>query len=130
MILKILDETEWCMSEQYRLILQPMSKAEVLRYWLVYNEFEISNELLVDENNTIYQIIVARFGGNTKLNDAELFIGKADCVNDKELYRMQYEIYKKRFARAAAEMSGGKNAPMHRVRLFEEIYQQLEEMKI
>ena len=130
MILKILDETEWCMSEQYKLILQPMSKAEVLRYWLVYNEFKICDELLVDENNTIYQIIVARFGGQTKLNDAEFFIGKAEHTNDKNLYIKQYENYKKRFARAISEMNGGNNAPMHRVRLFEEIYQQLEEMEI
>ena len=129
MILKILDETEWCMSDKYKLILQPMSKSEVLRYWLVYNEFEINTEILVDENNTIYQIIVARFGGNTKLNDAELFIGKKDLAADAELYRKQFENYKKRFTRAISDMSNSATAPQHRVQLFKEIYQQLEEME-
>ena len=76
MIVKILDAAEWCLDEGYKLILQPMSKAEVVRYWLVYNGFEIQAEELVDENNTLYQIIVAQFGGYTPLNDAQLFCGK------------------------------------------------------
>ena len=34
-ICSILDKAEWCMDRRYKLILQPMTKAEVLRYWLV-----------------------------------------------------------------------------------------------
>ena len=39
MICRILDLAEWCMDRRYKLILQPMTKSEVLRYWLTNNEF-------------------------------------------------------------------------------------------
>jgi len=128
MIVKILDEGYWCMAPQYRLILQPMSKAEVLRYWLAYNEFEIEDEFLVDENDTLYQIITARFGGKTKLNDAELFTGKALLARDKELWNRYYASNLKRFSRAVNEMRSGDSIPEARLRLYEEILGQLNEM--
>jgi len=129
MIVKILDETEWCLSPDYKLIMQPMSKSEVLRYWLIYNGFEINNELLVRENGTIYQIIVARFGGLTKLNDAELYIGNYEAADNKELYAQQYKAIHKRFSRAVEEMRGGENIPQYRLKLFEEILVQIKEME-
>ena len=103
------------------------SKAEVLRYWLVYNEFEIKAERLVDENGSIYQIIVAVFGGKTKLNDAELFSGKAQLCPDEELYSKQHELLKKRFGRAVNEMKNGEDIPKYRIKLYEEILKQLED---
>ena len=130
MIVKILDEAEWCMSPKYKLILQPMSKPEVVRYWLAYNEFEIEKELLVDENNTLYQIIVARFGGKTKLNDAELFIGKKELAEDQMLYKRQYEAANKRFDRAVHEMESGDIIPKPRLGLYRDILLQLKEMGI
>ena len=129
MIVKILDEAEWVLSPEYKLLLQPMSKAEILRYWLVYNGFEISSEMLVDENNTLYQIIAARFGGLTKLNDAELYIGKKELAYDDTLYRRLFEAAKRRFRRAVDEMSGGESIPANRLKLFREIYSQLEDME-
>ena len=130
MIVKILDESEWCMSPEYKLILQPMSKPEVVRYWLAYNEFQIEKELLVDENDTIYQIIVAHFGGKTTLNDAELFIGKRGNSTDESLYKRQYYSAKKRFERAVVEMKSGEVIPQSRLKLYEEILAQIKEMDI
>lgn len=83
----ILDRAEWCMSPAYRLILQPMTKAEVLRYWLSNNGFAIEDEALAEDAGTVYQIIVAVFCGvNEMLSDAELFLGK-DGLADPALYR-------------------------------------------
>lgn len=129
-IVKILDAAEWCLSPDYKLILQPMSKPEVVRYWLVYNGFEILKELLVEENDTIYQSIVANYGGYTQLNDAELYIGKKELCNDDGLYIQQFESSKKRFARAVKEMKSGDAIPKERLSLFEDIYKQLKEMEI
>ena len=129
MIVKILDEGYWCMDPKYKLILQPMSKADVLRYWLVYNDFEISKELLVDENDTLYQIIVARFGKRTKLNDAELYTGKYQLSGDKTLYKRQFGACLKRFERAVKEMKSGESIPAFRLRFFEEVLNQLQEMR-
>lgn len=129
LICRILDRAEWCMSKRYKLILQPMTKSEVLRYWLVNNEFEISSEDLILEGGTIYQLLVARFGGITKLSDAELFIGKKELCMDPELYSMQRKKYIKRFEAAIAgmeESSSGSLSPA--LGLYREILAQLKEM--
>lgn len=81
----ILDRAEWCMSEDYLLVLQPMTKAEVLRYWLVHNEFAIISEELVKDSGVIYQVFTARFGGCTKLRDAELFTGSYELIRNQAL---------------------------------------------
>ena len=128
MIVKILDEGYWCMSPEYKLILQPMSKVEVLRYWLAYNDFEISDELLVDENDTLYQIIIARFGSRTRLNDAELYTGKFELAGDKQLYYRQFKAVNKRFDRAVKEMKSGESIPQYRLKFFEEVLEQLKDM--
>ena len=128
MIVKILDEGYWCMSPNYKLILQPMSKAEILRYWLVYNEFEINHELQIEENGTIYQIIVATFGGKTKLNDAELYIGRFNLARNKELYLREHKALYNRFFRTVNEIKSGDKIPEYRLKLFEQILTQLIEM--
>lgn len=130
MILKIIEETEWCMSPKYKLILQPMSKCEILRYWLAYNGFEISNELLVEENGTIYQIMIVTFGGYTALNDAELYTGKYELSENKNLYCKQFNAVFNRVERAISEIKRGELIPEYRLKLFEEILTQLKEMRV
>ena len=127
MIVKILDNAEWCLDRRYRLILQPMTKAEVLRYWLVNNGFGIETENLVEDAETIYQIITASFGGNTRLNDAELFIGKESLNQDKALYRRQLETLLIRFDHALAGMRGREEEA--RCQLWQIIQMQLQEMR-
>lgn len=127
MIVKILDEAEWCMDARYQLILQPMTKAEVLRYWLVYNEFEIESETLVEDGGGLYQILCARFGGVTKLKDAELFTGKRSLCLTPALFSRQLRQVVGRFERAAAGMN--RREADARRRLYEEILRQLKEME-
>ena len=127
MIVKILDEAEWCMNARYHFILQPMTKAEVLRYWLVYNEFAIESETIAEDGGTLYQIISACFGGCTQLTDAELFIGKrALCKND-ELYERELSHVISRFEKAIRGMNARGEVP--RLRLYREIHHELTEMR-
>lgn len=126
MIVKILDEAEWCMNPRYHLILQPMTKAEVLRYWLVYNEFAIESESIVEDAGTLYQIISARFGGNTRLTDAELFTGKRALCSDPGLFDRQTLRIIARFEKAIGGMRSGKGEA--RFGLYREILDQLLEM--
>lgn len=95
----ILDRAEWCIAPGYTLILQPMTKGEILRYWLVNNGFLITDDLYVRDGN-LYQLIVARFGAAPVYNDAELYTGKyeqAICNDlfpeylDKLIKRFEYE---------------------------------------
>lgn len=86
-VCSILDRAEWSMDPAYRLILQPMTKPEVLRYWLSNNGFLIDMEQLVEASGTIYQIISAVFRDrNEQLSDAELWIGKRG-LSDPVLYQ-------------------------------------------
>ena len=127
MIVKILDEADWCMDARCRLILQPMTKGEVLRYWLVHNEFEIESETLVEDGGSLYQILCTRFGGVTKLNDAELFTGKRSLCLTPALYARQLRQIIGRFERAAAGMNR-REGDARRL-LYEEILRQLKEME-
>ncbi len=126
MIVKILDEAEWCMDEHFRLILQPATKAEVVRYWLVYNEFSIVSEHLIEEGGIIYQTILAVFGGETRLNDAELFAGKRCLCEDRALYDRRLRELTERFDKAVCGMKQAAETP--RLALYREIRQQLREM--
>ena len=126
-IVKILDEAEFCMDSRYLLILRPMTKPEVLRYWLAYNEFEILSESLVQDAGNLYQILTARFGGNTKLCDAELFVGKASLTEDPDLYRLALEQLEKRLSKALVGMQG-REEDSPRLRLYREIEKQGKEI--
>lgn len=124
----ILDRADWIMSRDILLILQPMTKAEVLRYWLTNNDFAICGEWLIEENGEIYQILSARFGARTPLSDAELFTGKYELAVGNALFPVQLAALIKRFERAAAGMS---KAPRMRGRqkLTAEILNGLYEMR-
>ncbi len=80
LICRILDRAEWCLDGAYVLILQPMTKAEVLRYWLVNNGFCLAEEKLVRDGTILYQVIRAQYSQNMKLSDAELFAGAYENI--------------------------------------------------
>ena len=129
MICRILDLAEWCMDRRYKLILQPMTKSEVLRYWLTNNEFEILTEDLVPEGGSIYQLIVARFGGSTRLSDGELFLGKKELCTDEELYEQQRKKLIKRIDSAVAGMEKNvAGAELPALRLYRQILADLERL--
>lgn len=129
MICRILDLAEWCMDRRYKLILQPMTKSEVLRYWLTNNEFEILTEDLVPESGSIYQLIVARFGGSTRLSDGELFLGKKELCTDEELYEQQRKKLIKRIDSAVAGMEkNAAGAELPALRLYRQILADLERL--
>lgn len=97
----ILDRTEWCAREDIKLILQPVTKPEILRYWLVNNDFRITNEAQVEENGTVYQIICAVPGRDCRYKDSELFIGRYDLIKSSPFYEQMLDKHIIRFSSAA-----------------------------
>lgn len=93
----ILDRAEWCMDSRFKLILQPMKKAEILRYWLANNEFVIENEDLVQDSGTVYQMLTARFGGKQELSDAELYTGSYIQLKNNPLFPEMLKTHINRF---------------------------------
>jgi len=122
----ILDRAEWCFDEQYKLILQPMTKAEILRYWLSYNDFLITDEILIDDNGTTYQLICARYGKRDTLSDAELFLGKLELSRNNALFEKQLEKNIRRFEKLLKGLSASKdNQDKISCDFYYQIYRQL-----
>lgn len=69
LIANIISRSEYIKNEKYNLILQPMSKAEILREYLSENGFEIISEKAVISNGKINTVINARFFENSTVKD-------------------------------------------------------------
>ena len=104
----ILDRAEWCAREDVRLILQPVTKPEILRYWLINNGLQITDESLVKENGTVYQIICAKQGMSEHYSDAELFTGKLERIKDEALFDEHIAIHLKRFKSAVNSLENAR----------------------
>ncbi len=65
LIIEILSACDYIKSENLRLILQPMSKAHLLRRFLCENGFEILDETACASNNKIYTVLCCEYTGDT-----------------------------------------------------------------
>lgn len=66
LIVDILSRADWVRSPDKRLILQPMTKAFVLRKWLCDEGFEILREIPCTHAGKYYTVIHARFDGEKR----------------------------------------------------------------
>jgi tRNA (adenine22-N1)-methyltransferase len=122
----ILDRAEWCLDGRYSLILQPMTRAEVLRFWLVNNGFTIDTERLTQEEGRIYAVLRARFGGAQRLCDAELFTGAFTLVEGNPLWPRFRALQLRRFEKIARALRASGREP-GRLKITEEILRTLKE---
>lgn len=78
LIASIINDAEWTKDPSLCLVLQPMTHSEILREYLLCNNFRIIDEALAKEEK-IYEIICAEYGGDSeplKYSPAELLVGK------------------------------------------------------
>ena len=81
LIIRILSEAPWVKNEKIGLVLQPMTRAHLLRKWLLENGFEIVGETITHEDR-YYQTIAARYcGKNEEYNEEELLLGRLNIQN-------------------------------------------------
>ena len=125
----ILDRAEWCMTPDYTLILQPMSKAEVVRYWLAYNGYEFLDEVLVKDGGIIYQIIRARIKDNTSLSLAEMYTGELSLVRKNELFGEYLDLLISRFETGIKGLERAKDCEPCSLSLKKQICSELLEMR-
>lgn len=86
LIIKILDEAPWVRNKEIGLILQPMSRANLLRKYLVENGFEILGETL-SQSGKIYQTVHARFcGKRDTYTEEELLLGRRNIEENPPLF--------------------------------------------
>ena len=125
----ILDRAEWCMTPDYTLILQPMTKAEVVRYWLAYNGYEFLDEVLVKDGGIIYQVIRARIKENTSLSLAELFTGEYALAVKNQLFGEFLDTLISRFETGIKGLERAKDCRPCSLALKKQICSQLMEMR-
>ena len=94
LIVKILSEAPWIRNGGIGLVLQPMSRASVLRRWLTENGFSITGETITFEDK-YYQTVAARFTGrNEEYTETELAVGRLNIEARSPLFEdfVRHEI--------------------------------------
>ena len=82
LIMRILSEAPWVKDANIGLVLQPMTRAHLLRRWLLENGFTIVGETLTHEDR-YYQTIAARYcGKNEEYTEEELLLGRWNIQNN------------------------------------------------
>lgn len=94
-IVGILNAAKWLKNGRYRLILQPMSKAEKLREYLYRSNFNIIEEKTACEANRIYTVICAEYSEDPlDFSEFDFYAGGLDNTdaNARKLLRKQAAI--------------------------------------
>lgn len=124
------DMPEWAGRSDYKLILHPVTKPEILRYWLVNNGFRITRETYVEDNGILYQIICAEPGESEKYIDSELYIGKFERIVNQPCFDAVVDKHIKRFKAAAKGLENASDASLAAwKKLIENMVGELERMK-
>ena len=94
LIARILDEAPWVKNTEIGLVLQPMSRASVLRKYLAEHGFSIVEECLTFEDR-YYQTIFARWSGDPDtLTELEAWLGPRNLATRGVLFEgfVRHEI--------------------------------------
>ena len=83
-IITILENAPWTKRGEHLLILQPMTKTEMLRKWLADNGYAFTGERLVFDKDYLYPILLVRGGAQPALSEAEQYGGV--MLDDDPLY--------------------------------------------
>ena len=82
LIIRILSEAPWVRNANIGLVLQPMTRAHLLRRWLLENGFAIVGETITYEDR-YYQTIAARYCGKSEeYTEEELLLGRLNIQNN------------------------------------------------
>ena len=99
-IVHILSAAEWTKEQgRYTLLLQPMTKAGVLRHWLAEGGYRFVEERLVWDKDFLYPVMVLTGGEQPPLSDMEAEYGV--CLMNDPLYGQYLEMQAARLQRAA-----------------------------
>ena len=111
-------------------ILHPVTKPEILRYWLVNNGFRISGENYIEDNGILCQIICAEPGESEKYMDSELYVGKLELIVNQPCFEAVVDKHIKRFKAAVKGLENASDASLAAwKKLIENMISELERMK-
>ena len=79
-IVEILHKCDALIGSKIRLILQPMTKSEVLRKWLYDSNFAVTCEKIAEDNDKLYVVMCAEWSGQfQRLTETEALAGFFDA---------------------------------------------------
>ena len=128
-IAAILEGAPWVKDARLRLVLQPMTHAEVLRFWLVHNAFQITREAVIAEGEHVYQMFCASPGKDRAYTDAEYLTDSRACVSlgDDRRLLLQHERARLRKKTAGMQKAGQEDSPAFR--FYKNILLELEDLE-
>ncbi len=98
-IAAILEAAPWVKDNALRLILQPMTRAEDLRRWLLHNGFTILTERLVQDKHHLYPVMAAAYtAAPAPDSDLPLYAGFFEAEEGRAYRRMMAEHLRRRAA--------------------------------
>ncbi|MDE6004181.1 MAG: class I SAM-dependent methyltransferase [Oscillospiraceae bacterium] len=108
-IIHVLKETCAFSLANKNLILQPMTKAELLRAWLYQNGYEIQQETCIPDGKFLYAILNITYSGISKNPNArEIYFGKMNLSNKNGLAYANRQ-YQKLCKAKQGRLSAGQN---------------------
>lgn len=87
-IADILTAAPWTADGGRTIIMQPMTKSDILRAWLLKNGYRVLTEELC-ENGPLYEIITATGGDDLPCSPAEMLIGRISLISSDPHYRQR-----------------------------------------
>ena len=100
-IIGILDKAKWVRSEKVHLVLQPMSRADMLRRWLCENGWSIDAEKAVEVEKHLYTVISAEYIGGSESPD-DLYCLTGELLGQNDEFALKYVRWQANIQRGIA----------------------------
>lgn len=128
LIASILEKDKNQLTGIKRLVLQPNVGESQLREWLMNNYYQIMNEKIIEEDNHIYEIIVAEPSVVPfRYSKYELDFGPFLLENKGPVFRKKWQEYLQREAHVIDQMQKAQQPPVKKINEINEFLSQVKE---
>ena len=128
LIASILEKGKDKLTEIKRLVLQPNVGESQLREWLMNNHYQIMNEKIIEEDNHIYEIIVAEPSVVPfRYSKYELDFGPFLLENKGPVFRKKWQEYLQREAHVIDQMQKAQQPPVKKINEINQFLSQVKE---
>lgn len=128
LIASILEKDKNKLTGIKRLVLQPNIGESQLREWLMNNHYQIMNEKIIEEDNHIYEIIVAEPSVVPfRYSKYELDFGPFLLENKGPVFRKKWQEYLQREAHVIDQMQKAQQPPVKKINEINQFLSQVKE---
>ena len=128
LIASILEKGKNTLTEIKRLVLQPNVGESQLREWLMNNHYQIMTEKIIEEDNHIYEIIVAEPSVVPfRYSKYELDFGPFLLENKGPIFKKKWQEYLQREAHVIDQMQKAQQPPVKKINEINEFLSQVKE---